>query len=150
MPTERLADQQMPDVKARISTLWIVVMFNMLFADVLTLYIPEFAQEVVSGTTSVEITQELMLAMAVFIEIPIAMIFLSRVLGDPANRWANTIAAIITAVFVVAGGELVLHYVFFAAVEIACLSLILWYVWKRPYPEHGMTIPEIDRARTTG
>lgn len=78
------------------------------------------------------------------------MIFLSRVLGDTANRWANTIAAVITAVFVVAGGELVLHYVFVAAVEIVCLSLIVWYVWKRPYPEHGTTIPEINRARTTG
>jgi hypothetical protein len=34
------------------TTLWIVVMFSMLFADVLTLYIPEYAHEVVSGATS--------------------------------------------------------------------------------------------------
>lgn len=65
-------------------------MFNMLFADVLTLYIPEFAKGIVAGTTPVEITEELMLAMAVFIEIPIAMIFFSRVLDNTANRRANT------------------------------------------------------------
>ena len=40
------------------------------------------------------------------------------------------IAGAITIVFVVAGGSLVLHYVFFAAVEVVCLTLIIWYAWK--------------------
>ncbi|GAH60840.1 unnamed protein product, partial [marine sediment metagenome] len=29
------------DIKVKLSILWVIVMFNMLFADVLTLYIPE-------------------------------------------------------------------------------------------------------------
>jgi hypothetical protein len=134
------------ETKARLSTLWIVVMFNMLFADVLTLYIPEYAQEVVAGTTSVEITEGLMLAMAVLIEIPIAMIILSRVLGDTANRRVNIAAAVFTAVFIVGGGELVLHYLFFAAVEIVCLALIVWSVWKRPIPQDVERLTGTDHA----
>ena len=87
--------------KARISMLWVVVMLNMLFADALTLYIPESLQKVLSGSTPADITPAMMLVMAVIIEIPIAMIFLSRVLKDRVNRWVNTATAAITIVSVV-------------------------------------------------
>jgi hypothetical protein len=119
-----------PDLKVILSTLWLVVMFNMIFADILTLYIPEFLNEIVTGSTPVRITQELMLGMAVIIEIPIVMIFLSRVLKYRANRWTNIIASVITILFVVVGGSLILHYIFFAAIEVVCLLLIIWYAWK--------------------
>ena len=49
------------EVKEKISTLWIVVMFNMVFADILTMQIPEFARELVEGTADVEITEAMML-----------------------------------------------------------------------------------------
>jgi len=123
------------DLKAILSTLWIVVMFNMIFADILTLYIPEFLQEILTGSTPVQITQELMLGMAIIIEIPIVMVFLSRVLKYRANRWANIIASVITILFIVVGGSLTLHYIFFAAMEVVCLLLIIWYAWKWPKQE---------------
>lgn len=122
------------DTGEKISTLWIVVMFNMIFADILMLFIPELLQEFLSGSTPVLITQELMLIMAVIIEIPIAMIFLSRVLRPKINRWVNIVAAIITILFVVGGGSLVLHYIFFATVEVVCLLSILIYAWKWKQP----------------
>ena len=133
MNSEKKSDKM--DLKAILSTLWVVIMFNMIFADILTLYIPELLQEVVTGSTPVQITQKLMLGMAIIIEIPIAMIFLSRVLKDRANRWANIIAGVITILFVVVGGSLVLHYIFFAAIEVVCLSLIIWHAWKWPKQE---------------
>ena len=123
------------NLKTTLSTLWIVVMLNMIFADILTLYIPEFLQEILTESTPVQITQELMLAMAFIIEIPIVMIFLSRVLKYKANRWVNIIASVITILFVVIGGSLTLHYIFFAAIEVLCLSLIIWYAWKWPKQE---------------
>ena len=123
------------NLKTILSTLWIVVMLNMIFADILTLYIPEFLQEILTESTPVQITQELMLAMAFIIEIPIVMIFLSRVLKYKANRWVNIIASVITILFVVIGGSLTLHYIFFAAIEVLCLSLIIWYAWKWPKQE---------------
>jgi hypothetical protein len=65
------------------------------------------------------------------LEIPIAMIFLSRILKPAANRWANTVAAVTTTAFVVGGGSPYLHYYFFAAVQVACMALIVWSVWSR-------------------
>ena len=133
MNSEKKTDKM--NVKVKLSILWIVVMFNMLFADVLTLFIPEHLEEIITRSTPVQITEELMLVMAIIIEIPIAMIFLSRVLKYRANRWANIIAGVITILFVVVGGSLVLHYIFFAAIEVVCLSLIIGYAWKWPKQE---------------
>jgi len=121
----------MNDMGTRISTLWIVVMFNMAFADIVGFIQPGALQGVV-GPGGMQITQGLLLVVAVFLEIPIAMIFVSRILKRAANRWANTIAAVITTVFVVGGGSMELpFYAFFAAVEVACMALIVWLVWTR-------------------
>ena len=121
----------MNDMGTRISTLWIVVMFNMAFADIVG-FIQPGALQGVSGPGGVAITQTLLLVFAIFIEIPLAMIFVSRILKPGANRWVNTVAAVITAVFVVGGGSMELpFYAFFAAVEVACMALIVWSVWSR-------------------
>ena len=121
----------MNDMGTRISTLWIVVMFNMAFADIVGFIQPGALQGVV-GPGGMQITQGLLLVVAVFLEIPIAMIFVSRILKRAANRWANTIAAVITTVFVVGGGSMELpFYAFFAIVEVACMALIVWSVWSR-------------------
>jgi Sec-independent protein secretion pathway component TatC len=124
----------MSDIGTRLSTLWVVVMFNMVFADILTFIDPGALQDLWAGQAGVQITPGLLLGFAILLEIPIAMIFASRVLKRRANRWANTIAAAITTVFVVGGGSLVPHYVFFAAVELACMALIVWSVWSRRAP----------------
>ena len=118
------------DIKSMFSTLWIVIMFNMLFADVLTLFISENLQELVAGTTAVEITPNLLLVMAFIIEIPIVMIFLSRVLKYKFNRLANIIAGVITILFVAGGGSMEPHYIFFASIEVICALLIIKLAWK--------------------
>jgi len=116
---------------ARLSTLWVVVMFNMVFADILTFITPGKLQALWAGQAGVHITPGLLLMFAILIEIPIAMIFASRILKRGPNRWANTAAAVGTTAFVVGGGSLDLHYLFFATVEIACMALIVWSVWTR-------------------
>ena len=121
----------MNDMGTRLSTLWVVVMFNMVFADILTFIKPGALQELWAGQAGVQITPGLLLVFAILLEIPIAMIFVSRILKRGPNRWANTAAAVITTAFVVGGGSLNLHYVFFATVEIACMALIVWSVWTR-------------------
>ena len=121
----------MDNMGTRLSTLWVVVMFNMVFADILTFITPGALQELWAGQAGVQITPGLLLGFAILLEIPIAMIFVSRVLKRGPNRWANTAAAVVTTAFVVGGGSLTPHYVFFAAVEIACMALIVWSVWTR-------------------
>ena len=123
-----------PDRRVILSTLWVVVMFNMVFADILSFITPGALQELWTGQAGVQLTPGLLLVFAILLEVPIAMIFVSRILKQEANRWANPIAAVITTLFVVGGGSMSLHYVFFAAVEIACMALIVWYAWtwRRP------------------
>ena len=124
------------DMKVKLSTLWIVVMFNMVFADILSFMLPDFLEILETGQAGgVPITQEILLVFAVFLEIPIVMIILSRVLKVSVNRWANIIAAVITILFVVGGGSTSLHYIFFATIEVACMFLIIWYAWRWPNPE---------------
>ena len=131
----------MDNTGTRISTLWIVVMFNMVFADILSFIKPGALQELWAGQAGVHITPGLLLVFAVLLEIPIAMIFVSRILKPEANRWANTAAAVITTLFIVGGGSIDLHYVFFASVEIVCLALIVRSVWSRRNPERTALRP---------
>jgi Sec-independent protein secretion pathway component TatC len=119
----------MRDIGTRLSTLWVVVMFNMVFADILSFIKPGALQEMWTGQAGVHVTPGLLLAFAILLEIPIAMIFVSRILKPRASVWANGAAALITTVFVVGGGSLDLHYVFFATVEVACMALIVWSAW---------------------
>ena len=112
-------------IREKISTLWIVVMFTMIFADILSFITPGMMKQVVDGTTDIKITQELLLIFALLIEIPIIMIFLSRNLKYKINRVANIVASIITILFVIGGGTLYLHYYFFATVEVLCMIAII-------------------------
>ena len=117
------------DVKVLLSTLWIVVMINMLKADILSLYIPGALDEVArtAGETPIPL---LMLGGAIVMEISIAMIILSRVLKYRVNRWANIITSLITIAFVVSGGSPYPHYIFIATIEVVCLLAIIWNAWK--------------------
>ena len=124
---------KMEDMKAKLSTLWIVVMVNILAADIFSFMIPGSLEEIMTGSAaSFPITQEIMLVFAIVLEIPIAMIFLSRLLKYRANRWANIIASVITIAFVIGGGSTYLHYIFFATIEDVSMLLIIWYAWKLP------------------
>ena len=126
----------MEDMKVKLSTLWVFVMFNMLAADILSFMNPGFLKELMTGYAGeIQITQGFLLIAAIFLEIPIAMIFLSRVLKYRANRWANIVAGVITILFVIGGGSTYLSYIFFATVEVVCMLLIVWYAWKWPKQE---------------
>jgi hypothetical protein len=119
------------DTKVLLSTLWIVVMINMLKADILSLYIPGATEELAktSASTGTPIPQ-LMLGGAIMMEISIVMIILSRVLKYGVNRWVNIIVSLVTIVFIAGGGVSYPHYIFIATVEVICLLLIIGFSWK--------------------
>ena len=125
----------MEDIKVKLSTLWIFVMFNMAFADIVGFMNPGALEEIMTGSVGIQITQGLMLVFSIILEIPIAMIVLSRVLKYRANRWANIIAGVITILFVIGGGSPELSYIFFATIEVLSMLLIIWYAWKWPKQE---------------
>lgn len=118
------------ETRINLSTLWIVVMFTMVFADILTFITPGALNEIMNNSTGIELTSSLLLVFAILLEIPILMIYLSRKLTYSINRWANIIAAIITILFVIGGGSLTPHYIFFAGVETLCMLWIIVQAWN--------------------
>src|SRR5437660_10553513 len=134
----------MKDRKAMLSLLWIFVMFNFTYGDILTLYFNGVLQKEAwqlfqSGYVgSVHIMQGFVLLGAVLLETAIAMVLLSRVLKYRANRWANIIVAVLQTAAVAQSltGPLYwnLFYAFFATIEMACTLFIVWYActWPRP------------------
>jgi hypothetical protein len=128
------------DRKAIFSTLWIFLAVNYIFCDVLSNMEPAVIKDLMAGAAgTLQITQEFLLAAAILMELPFAMIVLSRVLKYRANRWANIIAGAIMATVQVGtmstGTPPTLHYLFFSAIEVGCNLLIVWYAWKWRNPE---------------
>lgn len=109
-----------------VSVLWIVVMFSMAFADILSFITPGSLQQMMTGYAGeIKITQSLLFVFAILLEIPIAMIFLSRVLKKSVNRILNIAASLITIAFVIGGGSRTMHYVLLASIETVCMLAII-------------------------
>ena len=118
------------DTKALLSTLWIVVMINMAYADILSLHIPGAFDEVAKTSVSTGTTiPQLMLGGAIMTEISIAMIILSRVLKYRINRWVNIVTGILTIAYIWGGMASYPHYIFIATVETLCLLLVVGFAW---------------------
>jgi hypothetical protein len=128
---------EMEDMKAKLQALWIFIMFNMIFADIFSFMYPGFLRQVMAGDVAegIQITPVFLLVAAFVTEIPIAMVFLSRLLKYPANRWINIIGGVVTILWVIGGGSTILHYIFFASIEIVCSLVIIWLAWTWRKPE---------------
>lgn len=111
-----------------ISMLWVFVILNMMYADVLSLMDPTSA--IRTRMVGTPVSPELLLGGAILMETAIAMVILSRVLPYKANRWVNTIVAAVNIFAVVTGGH-GLYYIFFAAIEVLAMLLIVWLAWTR-------------------
>ena len=125
----------MKNRKIILSTLWIFVATNYIFCDVITLMYPEGLKQTMSGTAgSIQVTQSFLLGAAIFMEIPLVLIILSRVLKYQANRLSNIVAGTLMTVIqfmsLFVGTAPTLHYIFFSTIEITCTSFIVWYAWK--------------------
>ena len=121
-------------MKMKISTLWIVVLFNMTFRDFHEFLRTGYLEELLAMTSNgAEVSQGLLLAAAIVLQIPIGMIFLTQVLNVKVSRWANMIGAIIMIAGIVVNNLTPdLDDIFFYAVACAAMFAIIWYAWTQP------------------
>lgn len=138
----------MHDTKERLSLFWIFALLNYLYADVFALF-----EIVGSHDPAPHYPAWAMLAFAVLMEIPIAMIVASRLLPFRANRLANIAAggietlAVVSMQFVfplVTGAwheQMFPLYTFFGTIETVCTSVIIWKAW---------TWSEVQASRQVG
>jgi hypothetical protein len=124
----------MDRMKSTFSTLWIFATVNYLYCDVVSLMDPNLLKHYLAGTVGgVAITPGFLLAAGVLVEIPMAMILLSRILRPKANRWANVGAGALMTVVQLAtlfATKPALYYTFFSVIEIATTAAIVWLAWK--------------------
>jgi hypothetical protein len=123
------------DMKVKLSTLWIVVMLNMIYADIFSIIV----ELVNKNTLDIPGNVKTVMAIAALVtNIPILMIYLSRVLKYKANRWANIITGFLTIIYIVGGGSISPHYIIVATIEIILLLVIIINSWKWTNPEKAV------------
>jgi hypothetical protein len=126
----------MEDVQIKLSALWVALMFIWQQGDMQRLYSGDYIPgdlklgEVMSP-------EMLWLVSAIWMTIPVVMLFLSLTLKYQANRWANLIVGIFFIVLNLIGlpsypwG----YDKFLIIVGLVFNILIVWYAWKWPKQE---------------
>jgi hypothetical protein len=122
------------DPRVKLSTLWLFALLNYLYCDIVSLMDAEMLRQYLTGTVNgMEMTRGFLLGASVLMEIPIAMVLLSRVLGYRANRCANIVAGVIMTVVqsaTLALGTPASYYLFCSTVEIAATACVVWSAWR--------------------
>ena len=122
--------------KTLLSTIWIFVVLNYLYCDVLGLMDSGMLAQLLSGNIDgMHITQIFLLGSAILMEISMSMVLLSRILPYKANRIANIIAGLITTVVQIITlfvGTTTIYYIFFSIIEITGTAAAFWLAlrWK--------------------
>lgn len=122
--------------KSLLSTLWIVLVVNFMFCDIFTLMHSEDLENLWKGSIDgVPISQGFLLTFAIVMEIPIAMILISRLLKPKPNRIINIISGMLLAIvqlWSLTVGNITSHYWFFSIIEITlCISIVvIAWRWK--------------------
>lgn len=115
-------------------TLWIFVLFNYLYCDVVGLMDSNLLKQFFNGKVDdFEITQNFLLASSVLMEIPMIMILVSKFVSYKYNRVLNIISS--TIMSLVQTSTLLLgtptkYYVFFSLIEISTTVFILIFSVK--------------------
>lgn len=116
-----------------LSTLWVVLMLNMIYVDVLSQNIPGSKEEMLAFAGDTPISQ-LMFFAAIIIEIPILMVLFSRILTWKINRWVNMVVAVLMIAFVVGpeiGNPAVNpHYLLMGGIEVLCMLAVIIVAWR--------------------
>jgi Family of unknown function (DUF6326) len=136
---------ELKDSKVILSTLWIFVLLNYIYADIFGLSFNPILQP----DATVSITQGSALAFAVLMETATAMVILARILTYRVNRWTNIVVGVIHTALVAWSMSVTtptLFYAFFATIEIACTLFIIWYAWTWRRSASTRSVGEIETA----
>jgi hypothetical protein len=134
------------NVQGRLAAAWLFVVLNYLYCDVIGLMDPHLLRQVLSGRVG-ELTMSagFLLGASVLMEIPIAMVLVSRIAGYRFNRTANLAAGALMTVVQATSliiGTPTAFYVFFSVIEIACTASIVRCAWTWRPQQPVIAVPE--------
>lgn len=107
--------------------LWLLVIFNIIIADILSIIVELVDKNTLDIIGEVKTTMGIA---ALLLNIPVLMIFFSKILNYKTNRIVNIIASLVTLLFVIGGGSLLPHYIICVSIEVTILILIIRTAWK--------------------
>lgn len=124
-------NQPISEIPAKLSTLWIFVAFNIVFADIIGFIEPGTLERIINGDMGVALTPALIVIFSLLQAIPAAMILVSRWFRRDLNRWLNIVASVLTLLYVLGGGnwESVSYFVF-ASLEVVAMLGIIGLAWN--------------------
>jgi len=119
----------MEEMRIKLAALWVVLMLTYLLGDVLRIFSGDFKAGEIGG---MQIGQGMYLGLAVLMVIPIVMVFLSLVLPQPIDRWANIVVAVLLFLFNAVGLPTYpsLYDKFLIVVGLIYNVLTVWHAWK--------------------
>lgn len=126
--------------KLRITVLWIFLAIAMSAAMILYIMGPGIINNIIAGEMEgMEISAGVLMIFAIFWLIPLIMAFLTLVLKDAINRYANAILGLFFGVFYIVDisghlsrGEEFGGHALVGVAGIIVAFLILWHAWKWP------------------
>ena len=124
------------NIKIKLSILWASVTLFYLYGDYFELYIPQKTQGLITGDNLLDSPTNLFLA-ALLLAIPAVMVVLSILLKPTINRILNIVFGLFfTALMLLIAFTSMepwrAFYVFYAILESAITTLIVWYAFKWP------------------
>lgn len=125
--------------KITLSFLWIFVILNMVYADLIGMLKPGYVDTL--NTMSRELSAVTVLTFAILMEFVLIMVVVALVLDRKWNRRVHFFAVPLGILWVLVpatmpelGGETPLSYVFFASVEVIAMASILLLAFRWPEP----------------
>ena len=133
-----MLDEPRVHVKAKLAALWASATLCYLYGDFIAFYSPGALQMISDGRIGpVQITQLLLLGIAVLMAFPALMVVLSLILPAPWSRRLNVVAGTIYTVIMVitmvgawAGNSY--FYIYLGVVEVVLTSCAVWYAVNWP------------------
>lgn len=117
-----------------LSIIWIYVTLNYLYCDLIGLMDSTLLIQYLKGNVEgLKINESFLLYAGVLMEIPIAMVLLSKILPKNLNCWANIFAGSIKTIAMIASlfiGTVTIYYLFFAVIEIATTIFIVVFALR--------------------
>lgn len=131
-------NKKITDRKTVLSTLWIFAVLNYLYCDIMGLMDSNLLSQYLTGNVNgMELNEDFLFVAAILMEIPIAMVLLSKITPYKFNRWANIIAGTLMTLVQTAtlfAGASAKYYVFCSIIEIGTTVVIVWLAFKWMHP----------------
>ena len=119
----------MLDTRIILSGIWVALMLNNLWGDVLRIMAGDVKPGEIEG---LQVSQGVWFGIAVFMLVPIVMVLLSLTLPHKANRLVNIIVPIVIFIINIIGlpGYPGAYDKFLIIVGLGINALTVWYAWK--------------------